>query len=148
MFLHLANISLCCCLKSHISCLPMARRPTTVGEIWIEVGMVIMYAYTLKVGSVRGRVDWQPDVWAVRCRPPGRLIRRDRDSRSVPDEQLLPDGSARPLRLKVADARTPNLTNYSNREKWHRMMVRSSKFGCLRYQGIRQSLARVHQLLL
>jgi len=31
---------------------------------------------------------------------------------------------ARPLRLKVAaTARTPNLTNYSNREKWHGSLV-------------------------
>jgi len=90
----------------------------------------------------RARVGWHPDVWAVPsagATASGRAsFGRDGDSRSVTDEQLLlPDGSARPLRLKVADARTPNLTNYSNREKWHRMMVRSSKSGCLCYQGIR-----------
>jgi len=99
-------------------------------EIWIEVSSSWKSAAQLTgilVGETFARSSWPGVAGAGPARP-----------------SVGSGWTSIGLALRLKDACTPNLTNYSNREKWQRM-VRSSKFGCLHYQRIEETC--VWQLL-
>jgi len=134
---HWKQMCTCCGRKRGISYRSVGQQLVSVkfGSMSVSLSCSLHFESRLRSRLVSRRVR----------RPPGRLVMRRRGGTATGT------GTLGPFRMnihrtarcvsKLQTARTLNLTNYSNREKWQRM-VRSSKSACLRYQ------ACVSQLLL